>query len=157
MSRDAIFRYIDAHLDEHVSKIQDLVRQPSVSLEREGLQECAELLRRHLAEVGCLETALVDVGDAYPGVWARLDSGAAKTILYYSHYDVRPVGTECWDWPPFGAELVEMPPYKRVVVGRGALGLKGPLQAWLNALQAVKAVEGKLPVDVLFLIEGAEI
>ena len=50
MSRDAIFRYIDAHLDEHISKIQDLVRQPSVSLEREGLRECAELLRRHLAE-----------------------------------------------------------------------------------------------------------
>ncbi|HSB68328.1 MAG TPA: M20/M25/M40 family metallo-hydrolase, partial [Candidatus Methylomirabilis sp.] len=93
----------------------------------------------------------------YPGVWARLDSGAAKTILYYSHYDVRPVGPEPWDWPPFGAELTEMPPYKQVIVGRGARGLKGPLQAWLNALQALTAVEGRLPVNVLFLIEGAEI
>ena len=157
MSRDAISRYIDAHLDEHIRKIQDLVRQPSVSLEREGLRECAELLRRHLAEIGCQETALIDVGDPYPGVWARFYSDAPKTILYYSHYDVRPVGAEHWDWPPFGAELVEMPPYKRVIVGRGALGLKGPLQAWLNALQAINAVEGKLPVNVLFLIEGAEI
>ena len=157
MSRDAISRYIDAHLDEHIRKIQDLVRQPSVSLEREGLRECAELLRRHLAEIGCQETALIDVGDPYPGVWARFYSDAPKTILYYSHYDVRPVGAEHWDWPPFGAELVEMPPYKRVIVGRGALGLKGPLQAWLNALQAINAVEGTLPVNVLFLIEGAEI
>jgi len=157
MSRDTIFRYIEAHLDSHVSKIQELVRQPSVSLEKQGLPECAELVRQHLAELGCQETALIDVGDAYPGVWARLDSGARKTILYYSHYDVRPVGQERWDWPPFGAELVEMPPYKRVLVGRGARGSKGPLQAWLNALQAIKAVEGKLPVNVLFLIEGAEI
>ena len=157
MSRDAISRYIDAHLDSHIAKIQDLVRQPSVSLEKQGLQECAELLRQHLADIGCQETALIDVGDAYPGVWARLDSGAAKTILYYSHYDIRPVGAEHWDWPPFGAELVEMPPYKRVIVGRGALGLKGPLQAWLNALQSIMAVEGKLPVNVQFLIEGAEI
>ncbi|HSB67816.1 MAG TPA: peptidase M20, partial [Candidatus Methylomirabilis sp.] len=111
MDRDAISRYIETHLDEHVRKIQALVRQPSVSLERQGLTECAELVRRHLAELGCQETALIDVGDGYPGVWARLDSGAAKTILYYSHYDVRPVGPEPWDWPPFGAELTEMPPY----------------------------------------------
>jgi acetylornithine deacetylase/succinyl-diaminopimelate desuccinylase-like protein len=157
MNRDAIARYIDAHLEAHIGKIQDLVRQPSVSLEQQGLRECAELLRQHLAELGCQQTALIDVGDPFPGVWGRLDSGAPKTILYYSHYDVRPVGAEHWDWPPFGAELVAMPPYKRVIVGRGALGLKGPLQAWLNALQAIQAVEGKLPVNVLFLIEGAEI
>lgn len=157
MSRAAISEYIDAHLEAHIGKIQELVRQPSVSLEQHGLRECAELLRRHLAELGCRETALIDVGDAYPGVWGRLDSAAAKTILYYSHYDVRPVGSEHWDWPPFGGELVEMPPYPRVIVGRGALGLKGPLQAFLNALHAIKAVEGKLPVNVLFLIEGAEI
>src|SRR5438105_5013127 len=157
MSRAAVSQYIDAHLEAHIGKIQDLVRQPSISLEKQGLQECAGLLRQHLAELGCQEAALIDVEDAYPGVWARLDSGAAKTILYYSHYDVRPVGSERWDWPPFGGELVEMPPYKRVIVGRGALGLKGPLQAFLNALHAIKAVEGKLPVNVLFLIEGAEI
>jgi acetylornithine deacetylase/succinyl-diaminopimelate desuccinylase-like protein len=28
------------------------------------------------------------------GVWGWLDAGAAKTILYYSHYDVRPTGHE---------------------------------------------------------------
>jgi len=58
------------------------------------------------------------------------------------------------DRPPFGAELVEMAPYKRVILGRGARASKGPLQAWLNALHSIKAVEGRLPVNVLFLIEG---
>jgi acetylornithine deacetylase/succinyl-diaminopimelate desuccinylase-like protein len=157
MGREQIHQYIDAHLPSDIRRIQALVRQPSVSLEGQGLRECAELLRRHLDEVGCQETALVDVGDEYPGVWGRLDSGATKTILYYSHYDVRPVGQERWDWPPFGAELVEMPPYRQVVVGRGARGLKGPLQAWLNAVQAIRAVEGTCPVNILFLVEGAEI
>jgi acetylornithine deacetylase/succinyl-diaminopimelate desuccinylase-like protein len=157
MARQGIYEFIDRHLDAHIRKIQELVQQPSVSLETLGLRECAELVRQHLAEVGCQETALVDVGDAYPGVWGRLDSGAQKTILYYSHYDVRPVGHETWDWPPFGAELVAMAPYKRVILGRGARASKGPLQTWLNALQSIKAVEGRLPVNVLFLIEGAEI
>jgi acetylornithine deacetylase/succinyl-diaminopimelate desuccinylase-like protein len=157
MGREAIHRHIDAHLDADIRKIQALVRQPSVSLERQGLRECAELLARHLAAAGCQEAAVVDVGDDFPGVWGRLESAAAKTVLYYGHYDVRPVGAERWDWPPFGGELVALPPYKRVLVGRGARGSKGPLQAWLNALEAIRAVEGRLPVNVLFLIEGAEI
>jgi acetylornithine deacetylase/succinyl-diaminopimelate desuccinylase-like protein len=157
MARQRIYEFIHQHLEVHIGKIQELVRQPSVSLETRGLRECAELLRQHLVDVGCQEAVLVDVGDDYPGVWGSLDSAAKKTILYYSHYDVRPVGQETWDWPPFGAELVEMAPYKRAILGRGARASKGPLQTWLNALQAIKTVEGKLPVNVLFLIEGAEL
>ena len=157
MSRENVFAYIDAHLPEHVRRIQALVQQPSVSLEKQGLYECARLVRQQLQQIGCPETALVDVGDDYPGVWARLDSGASKTILYYQHYDVRPVGQEPWDHPPFSGQLVEMDPYPQVMVGRGTRASKGPLQSWLNALEAIQATEGRLPVNVLFLIEGAEI
>jgi len=53
MARQRISEFIDQHLDAHIGKIQELVRQPSVSLETLGLRECAELVRRHLAEVGC--------------------------------------------------------------------------------------------------------
>ena len=152
-----IHAFIEAHLDEHIRKIQELVRQPSVSLEEDGIGAFADLVRERLIELGCQETARLDVGDGYPGVWGWFDAGAPKTILYYSHYDVRPIGQEKWTQPPFDAALVEMPPYRRVLVGRGALVAKGPLQAWLNALQAIRQVTGTLPVNVMFLIEGAEI
>ena len=36
-------------------------------------------------------------------------------------------------------------------------GRKGPHVAWLNALAAIIAVEGTLPVNVMFLAEGEEI
>jgi acetylornithine deacetylase/succinyl-diaminopimelate desuccinylase-like protein len=152
-----IHAYIHAQLDHHIEKIRQLVRQPSVSLEKQGMHECAELVRENLAALGCQETVLADMGDGYPGVWGRLDAQAQKTIVYYGYYDVRPTGTEPWQHPPFGAEIAAIPPFPRAIVGRGALQTKGPLQAWLNALEAIQQVEGKLPVNILFLIEGAEI
>ncbi len=157
MTREAIYREIDGNLEADIAAIQALVRCPSVSLEGSGLSACAEQLKNRLTEIGCQEAAVVDLGDAYPGVWGRLDCGADKTILYYSHYDVRPVGQAPWDRPPFAADIVESPPYRRVIVGRGARGSKGPLGSWLNALRAIMAAQGRLPVNVIFLIEGAEI
>ena len=53
--------------------------------------------------------------------------------------------------------LVARPPYPRVLVGRGAFSAKGPYVAFLNALASIIAVEGRLPVNVLFLAEGEEI
>ena len=42
-------------------------------------------------------------------------------------------------------------------MGRGAFSAKGPYVAFLNALASIIAVEGRLPVNVLFLAEGEEI
>jgi acetylornithine deacetylase/succinyl-diaminopimelate desuccinylase-like protein len=42
-------------------------------------------------------------------------------------------------------------------MGRGATGAKGPFVAFLNALSSIIAVEGKLPVNIMFLAEGEEI
>ena len=43
MNREAIFKYIDEHQDEHVANVQRWVRQPSVSWDNIGVRECAEL------------------------------------------------------------------------------------------------------------------
>ena len=40
-----VFDYIDAHADEAVEDLQTLVRQPSVSSQNVGLDECAKLVR----------------------------------------------------------------------------------------------------------------
>lgn len=39
------FACVDAHFDEHVAKLQGLVRQPSISPEQRGIRECAALVR----------------------------------------------------------------------------------------------------------------
>ena len=63
---------------------------------------------------------------------------------------------DAWQYPPFEAQLVEQAPYKKVLIGRGATNSKGPQMAQLNAFRAIKAVHGKLPVNLIVVAEGDE-
>jgi len=152
---EAIHRYIEEHEEEHITKVQEFLRQPSISAENLGVRECAELLRHYYSELGCQETELVPT-EGYPGVWAYYDAGAEKTIVNYCMYDVQPVSGETWSSPPFQANIVIMPPFGKIIINRGAVNSKGPYRTWLNALEAIIAVEGKLPVNIMFTAEGEE-
>ncbi|OIB57547.1 M20/M25/M40 family metallo-hydrolase [Natrialba sp. SSL1] len=148
---------IESDLDDHIDRIQRAIRQPSVSVDRNGLRGIAELARDYLEEIGCDEAELVET-DGAPGVWGYYDAGAEKTIVNYGMLDTRPVGDEDeWTHDPFGGELVETEAYGRVIYGRGAIKVKGAFVAWLNALEATKHALGELPVNVMFLLEAEEI
>ena len=43
-----------------------------------------------------------------------------------------------------------------MLIGRGATNSKGPQMSQLNAFRAIKAVHGKLPVNLIFVAEGDE-
>lgn len=150
-----VHRYIDEHLDEHLARIQEFLRQPSISDDGTGIEDCAALLRSYYAELGCREAAIVPTA-GFPGVWGWYDVGAPKTIVNYCMYDVMPVAGEDWISPPFEANVVDLPGLGRAIVARGAINSKGPYRAWLNALESIIAVNGKLPVNVMFVAEGEE-
>jgi acetylornithine deacetylase/succinyl-diaminopimelate desuccinylase-like protein len=161
--RQAIFDYIDGHLNEHVERLRTWIRQPSVSNTGEGLAECAELTRRFFEELGCQNTEVVDPGrsrwgaQCNPVVYAEYDAGAPRTILVYMMYDTMPTYDPAfWVRPPLAGELIEQPPFKSVMIGRGAVNSKGPQMALLNALHSIKAVAGELPVNIFFVAEGDE-
>jgi len=156
VNREAIHRYIDDHLDEHVAHVQQWVRQKSVSWDNLGMRESAELVAQSYRDLGCQEVEIVE-GRYHPGVWAHYDAGAPLTVHNYCMFDTRTVQPMGWKHDPWEAELVPMGPYSKVLVGRGSMGAKGPYVAWLNALSAIIAVEGTLPVNIMFLAEGEEI
>jgi acetylornithine deacetylase/succinyl-diaminopimelate desuccinylase-like protein len=147
---------IASRLDDHIARIRDFVRQPSVSLEKQALDSGAAWLAGQLRDLGCRDAAVLEVGDAYPGVFGSLDFGRPKTLLVYGHYDVRPVGHEPWSHEPFAGDVGPFAGYPRAIVGRGAAA-KGPLMAFLCAARAMIDTEGSLPVNLKFVIEGAEI
>jgi len=158
----AIYDYIDTHQAEHVAKLQEFLRQPSVSAgEADDMRSCAELLRSYYAKLGCAEAEIVET-DGHPGVWAFYDAGAEKTIVNYCMYDTMPVEAEDdWVMPPFDAQIVlgssiGLANFPRVMVARGAYNSKGPYRAWLNALESIIAVAGKPPVNIMFVAEGEE-
>lgn len=153
---EEIYRNIDANLDDHLRRVRDFLRQPSISQTGEGVRECAELLARHLRELGCSSVRLVDEDYISPIVYARYDAGADRTLIIYMMYDVQPVEPHLWSVPPFEAAVVEMPPFRRVIMARGATNTKGPLMAFINACRSIIEVAGELPVNLIFVAEGEE-
>jgi acetylornithine deacetylase/succinyl-diaminopimelate desuccinylase-like protein len=149
-----IYAHINESIDDHTGALQRWMRQPSISAQNVGIQEMAELLRGDLEAIGFQETALVPT-DGHPGVWGYYDAGAEQTLLVYMMYDVQPVNPEDWDSPPFEANIVDHE-LGKVIMARGATNQKGPERAFLNALESIIAVRGKLPVNLMVAAEGEE-
>ncbi len=158
-----VFAHIDENIDAHVEHLQKWIRQPSISNSGEGIPESAEMVKGFFDELGCQQTQIFDPGiteygsPANPVVYAKCDEGAEKTLMIYWMYDTMPVTQpDAWVAPPFEGQLVEQAPYKKVLIGRGATNSKGPQMSQLNAFRAIKAVHGKLPVNLIFVAEGDE-
>jgi acetylornithine deacetylase/succinyl-diaminopimelate desuccinylase-like protein len=158
-----VYDYIDAHIDEHTVAFQKWIQQPSISNTGEGIQESAQMVKGFFDELGCQRSEVHDVGlteygtPGNPVVYARCDEGAPRTLLIYWMYDTMPITQpDAWIVPPFEGRIVELPPFKKVLMGRGATNSKGPQIAQLNAFRAIKAVHGKLPVNLIVIAEGDE-
>src|SRR6188768_3525415 len=158
-----IYQYIDDHFDEHVERLQKWIRQPSISNSGEGIQETAEMVKGFFDELGCQQTRVYDTGTTEwglpgnPVVYGKCDEGAKETLVIYWQYDTMPVTQpDNWKVPPFDAAIIEQDSFKEVLVARGATNSKGPEVAGFNALMSIKAVTGKLPVNIIFVAEGDE-
>lgn len=148
--------YLSKNRERHLGRLREYLRQPSVPSNDLGVREGAELLARYFRELGCAEVELIPSA-GYPGVWAYYDAGAPKTLVSYAMFDTKLAAPpSAWSHPPFDAAVVDLPNVGRAVVAPGAKGRKAPYIQFLNALEAVKAVDGNLPVNIMFLAEGEE-
>lgn len=155
MQREKVFDYIDQHYNKHLSKLQELVRQASISAENRGVQQCAELIKRYLKDLGCKNPQLVETS-GFPVVYGYYDAGADKTIIIYFMYDTQPVDDPGWTVPPLEGKVANLPPFGDCLVARGAINTKGELRAFLNACESIKAVGEEIPVNLMFVAEGEE-
>lgn len=146
----AMDRYLDAHLDESIAELARLVAQPSVSAQKQGIEECARLVVEMLEKRGFRAT-LYPTGGA-PVVFAERRGRANKTLIFYNHYDVQPAEPlELWATPPFEPSLRE-----GKLFGRGVADDKGHIVSRLFAIDALLAQEGELPCTIKWVIEGEE-
>jgi acetylornithine deacetylase/succinyl-diaminopimelate desuccinylase-like protein len=109
ISLETVFKQIDANRDEYVHRCQELLQQPSISLERENVDRCAEIVREMIRETG-VQAELVSIkGEGNPVVYGKLLSpGAHHTITAYQMYDTQPIGElDKWASPPFEAKIIE--------------------------------------------------
>jgi len=154
LDRGKVFAHIDKNLPQHIAKVQELIRQPSISPENKGIRECANLVMQYLTSLGC--TGSVEETAGNPVVYARYDAGAEKTVVVYMMYDTMPVDEPGWRVDPLAGTLEDVAPFGRCLVARGAVNTKGELRGFLNACESIKATRQKLPVNLLFVVEGEE-
>jgi len=146
-----IFRYIEEHEQQAIDQLIRLVRLPSVSAQGQAIRETAELVQDMLKELG-FRAEIVPKSSGNAVVLGELPGAAAKTLLFYNHYDVQPAEPlELWLSPPFEATIRDGKLY-----GRGVSDNKGNIVARLAAIRAFQAVRGQVPVNIRFCIEGDE-
>src|SRR5256712_11099519 len=150
-----VFAQIAKRHDEGVERLQQWIRQPSITAENRGMNEGCELTMRMLREAGFGQVSKLPT-DGQPGIFDTLDAGAPRTLGLYFMYDVKQADPAEWTSPPWEAALVDRPGLGRVLVGRGAVNQKGPEAAFLAALHAIRGAGRKLPVNFVLVAEGEE-
>ena len=155
MLPEAITDYLQAHREEHLAELLELLRFPSVSSKSEHRDDClacAEHVATHLRELG-FSTELKP-WRSHPVLIARWGGNVAreKTVLLYGHYDVQPPEPlEAWATPPFEPAVRD-----GAIWARGANDNKGQFWCHVKAMEAFIRTGGRLPLNVIFLAEGEE-
>lgn len=149
-----VLDYLEDNFDTDLKATQEFMKMKSISATGEGIRETAGRVKEMIEEAGGTSELIETPGN--PIVYGRIDEGARYTLLIYSMYDVLPAEEPDWISDPWQAEIHPFRDYGDCIIGRGAVNTKGPTVAFFRAIGAYKKVAGKLPVNLVFLIEGEE-
>jgi acetylornithine deacetylase/succinyl-diaminopimelate desuccinylase-like protein len=150
-----VIDFINVNRERYLDELKALLAIPSISAlpEHAGdVRRCAEWCVEEMRRIGLENVRLIETPGnpvAY-GDW--LHAPGAPTILFYGHYDVQPVDPlNLWETPPFEATIRDGEIY-----ARGAADDKGQVFMHLKAVEAHLKQNGKLPVNIKFMLEGEE-
>ncbi len=147
--------YVDQHQDRLLEELKQFLRIPSVSTLPEhvpDVKRAADFVAESLRGVGMEHVEIIPTG-GHPLVYADwLHAPGKPTVLCYGHYDVQPPDPlDEWISPPFEPTVRNGNLY-----ARGAADDKGQVYSQIKAVEALRAVNGTVPVNLKFLIEGEE-
>jgi len=147
----SVFKHIDRERGGSVERLIDYLRHPSISAHNIGVRDVADRLVGMLTVMG-LETITVPTA-GHPMVVARWSGAPGKpTVLLYGHYDVQPPEPlEAWTTPPFEPDI-----RNGRIFARGVADNKGQHLAQILAIEAHFKVYGRLPCNIILLLEGEE-
>ena len=152
---EAIDRYVKENEARFLEELKDFLRIPSISTlpeNNEATHRAADFVVDHLLAAGMENVELIET-ERHPLVYADWMHAPGKpTVLCYGHFDVQPPDPlELWESPPF-----EPTERNGNLYARGSADDKGQMFSHVKAIEAIKAIYGRIPVNVKFLIEGEE-
>ena len=135
-----------------IKLLSEMVEIKSISSDknhRDDVDASAQFVQNLFADLG-LNTQVIKVAGGMPAVVAHTEiDPSKKTVLFYAHHDVQPVGDlSMWDTEPFNPVLKEGRLY-----GRGSGDNKAGVVVHYNV---VKQLLSDLPVNIKIFIEGEE-
>jgi len=147
--------YLTKARDRQLEELQTFLRIPSVSAlpaHKPDITKAANWLADRLRATGVPEVQLLPTA-GNPVVYGQWHVGdGLPTVLIYGHYDVQPVDPlNEWTSPPFDPAVRD-----DRLFARGASDDKGALFVVLAALDAIRELAGKPPVNLKFMFEGEE-
>ncbi len=151
----AINEFVKTNGDRLLSELKEFIRIPSISTLPEHASDIArasEFVAGSLRNAGLENVAIIPT-EKHPLVYGDwLHAPGKPTVLCYGHYDVQPADPlELWVTPPF-----EPAERNGNLYARGSSDDKGQMYIHIKAIEALRQVNGTLPVNVKFLVEGEE-
>jgi acetylornithine deacetylase/succinyl-diaminopimelate desuccinylase-like protein len=152
---DKVIDFINVNRDRYLEELKALLAIPSISAlpQHAGdVKRCADWCADEMRRIGLQDVRLIETpgNPVVYGDW--LEAAGAPTILFYGHYDVQPVDPlELWESPPFEATIRDGEIY-----ARGSADDKGQVFMHFKAVEAHLKQNGRLPVNIKFILEGEE-
>lgn len=162
---DQVLQYIDNHQEEFVQTLSKWIAIESDSSNTQLRGEIDKMLNVTVKKIKKLG-ATVELADAGshqlpdgtsevlpPVILAELKKDPKKpTVCFYGHVDVQAASmSDGWAAHPYSLTEVNGDLY-----GRGTTDNKGPVLAWLHAIEAYQALNQELPINIKFIIEAME-
>lgn len=150
-----VISYINENKERYINELKEYLSIQSISTlpaHKEDMQKCAQYVAKQLEKSGMNKVQIFQT-EKHPLVYGEwLGAPGKPTVLVYGHYDVQPVDpVHLWKTPPFEGTIIGDQIY-----ARGANDNKGQNLVHMKSVEAYFKTEGKLPVNVKFLIEGEE-
>src|SRR5437588_1367233 len=154
-SVDKVIDFVNMNRDRYLEELKAFLAIPSISAlpaHAGDVKRCADWCADEMRRIGLGNVRLIPTpgNPVVYGDW--LGAPGAPTILFYGHYDVQPVDPlDLWQTPPFEATIRDGEIY-----ARGAADDKGQIFMHFKAVEAHLQQNGRLPVNIKFMIEGEE-
>jgi acetylornithine deacetylase/succinyl-diaminopimelate desuccinylase-like protein len=147
--------FVEQNKDRLLEELFAFLKIPSISTlpeNKNDVDRAARFVAGSLTDAGLENVEIVPTA-RHPLIYADwLHAPGKPTVLCYGHYDVQPPDPlELWKSPPFEPVLRDGNIY-----ARGSADDKGQMYMHIKAVEALRAVNGTLPLNLKFLIEGEE-
>lgn len=152
---DKLRNYAKELFPSSIELLKDYLRLTTISAQKSAIPETVDFVVEAIKEAEGEAKILDDLGGnpVVYGYFAAGSSGdSSKTLLFYNHYDVQPPEPlDEWYTDPFEPTVLD-----GKLFARGVSDNKGDLIARITAIKVLQKVEGGLPCNIKFMIEGEE-